>query len=299
MRRGWLLVLALCSSPGAFAQTLAFTFDDGPSLEDRVHRDAAGRNAALLDQLDALRLRSALFLTTREGESDRLALARQWGERGHVIANHTRSHRNYSNPRTSQDDFQQELLACDALIRTLPGYRRWFRFPYLKEGDTAAKRDGFRDFLRAQEYRAVPVTIDTSDWYYDSRLREQLRREPAADLAPYRAAYVAHLVERAAYYQGLAHGLLGRSPAQVMLLHHNLVNALFLADAAAALRERGWTLVDAEAALEDPLYQLQPDVLPTGDSLLLALARSRGLQGLRTPGEDGAYEKPLLDRLGL
>jgi peptidoglycan-N-acetylglucosamine deacetylase len=29
-------------------------------------------------------------------------------------------------------DYQKELLDCDAVIRILPGYRKWFRFTYLR-----------------------------------------------------------------------------------------------------------------------------------------------------------------------
>jgi hypothetical protein len=39
--------------------------------------------------------------------------------------------------------------------------------------------------------------------------------------------------------------------------------------------------------------------LPAGESILWALAKQHGVPGLRWPGEDDIYEKPLLDALQL
>ncbi len=188
------------------------------------------------------------------------------------------------------------MVACDQVIRTLPGYARRFRFTYLKEGDTAEKRDGFRVFLAGQGYLQGQVSVDASDWYYNARLEKALEAKPGLDLAPWRKAYVAHLWDRAQYYDGLSRAVLGRSAKHVLLLHHNLVNALFLGDVIAFFREKGWTLIDAEEAFRDPLYSLQPSTLPGGESLLWSLARQVGLKGLRYPAEDDVYEKDILDK---
>lgn len=100
----------------------------------------------------------------------------------------------------------------------------------MKEGDTAEKRDRMRQFLKANEYRNGQVTIDASDWYVDTRLRERLKKELKANLAPYKSFYLAHLWERAKYYDDLAQKVLGRRIKHTLLLHHNVVNGLFLAD---------------------------------------------------------------------
>jgi hypothetical protein len=41
-----------------------------------------------------------------------------------------------------------------------------------------------------------------------------------------------------------------------MLLHHNLTSALFLGDAIRMFRDKGWQVIDAETAFEDPVYAL-------------------------------------------
>jgi len=126
-----------------------------------------------------------------------------------------------------------------------------------------------------------------------------IRENPHADTGPYRDAYLRHLYSRAEYYDGLSHEVLGRSVAHVLLLHHNLINALFLRDVIHMFQDKGWTLIDAETAFKDPVYSLHPDILPAGESVLWALAKQHGVSGLRYPAEDDVYEKPILDRLGL
>ncbi|MFN8179021.1 MAG: polysaccharide deacetylase family protein [bacterium] len=279
-------------APPAALPSLALTFDDGTP-------DAA-TNGAILAALREAGVHSVLFAAGKRIDSpEGLAQVRAWGEAGHLVGNHTYSHANLGGAGTSLEEFEADALRNEALLKALPGFTRLFRFPYLKEGDTAAKRDGFRAFLRAEKYRIGAVTIDASDWYYDQRFRAWRESHPGADVAPFREAYLAHLWARAQYYDALSRAVLGRSVAHTLLLHTNRINAAFLPDVIRMFRDRGWTLVDASAAFEDPVFAREPDILPAGESLLWALAKEKGVSDLRYPGEDEIYEKPVLDAAGL
>ncbi len=281
----------------ANSQSVALTFDDGPDMADTTGLNAADRNTAILRQLAAAHLKSILFVTRTDADQNRNDLIREWGTEGHQIGNHTATHPDFE--QVSLADYEQELLTCDQAIHGMPGYTRRFRFPYLKEGDTTEKRDGFRAFLASNSYTTGPVSIDASDWYYSQRLSARLKKRPDANTRPYRNAYLRHLYDRAQYYDGLSRAVLGRSVAHVLLLHHNLINALFLKDVIQMFKNKGWTLIDSEAAFKDPVYGTRPNTLPAGESILWALAKQKGVAGLRYPGEDDVYEKPILDRLRL
>ena len=281
----------------AQGQNIALTFDDGPNMADSVLYTPVQRNSAILHQLGQARLKSILFVTRTDADPKRNELIRQWGLAGHQIGNHTATHPNFDD--TSLAAFEQDFLASDRALRDLPGFTRRFRFPYLKEGDTAAKRDGFRAFLDARSYKAGPVSVDASDWYYSARLSARLKEHPTADTRAYRDAYLRHLLDRARYYDRLSNTVLGRSVAHVLLLHHNLINALYLNDVIQMFRDTGWTWIDSELAFADPVYAMRPDTMPAGESVLWALAKLKGVAGLRWPAEDDVYEKPILDRLGL
>jgi hypothetical protein len=150
-----------------------------------------------------------------------------------------------------------------------------------------------------RRYRSRSVTIDASDWYYDVRFRRWKQQHPGADPAPFRAAYLAHLWNRTGYYDALARKVLGRNVRHTLLLHTNGINAAFLPDVIRMFRDRKWQLIDAAAAFEDPVYDQQPNTLPAGQSVIWGLARARGEEQLRFPGENESYEKPILDAAGL
>lgn len=284
------------------AQSVAITFDDGPRLGPGPRMTAAERNSAMLGALASHKVRAALFITAGTGANrpEGLALARAWGEAGHFLGNHTVTHPDLNSATTTLAAYQQELLDCEAVVGALPGYRKWFRFTYLREGNTAEKRDGMRAFLQRQGYRNAYVSIDTSDWRLDQRLTEVLSKRPDADLEPLRKIYLAHLKQRSEAFRDLSRQLLGREVPQVLLLHHNLLNALFLGDVLRQYRDLGWRMVDPETAFADPVYALQPERPAPGQSLLISHARSKGVP---VPGQDrlmddGDLEIAELDRLG-
>ncbi len=282
----------------AAAQSISLSFDDG--LDPRTEPQAADWNQALLKALADAQLKAVLFPAGKRVDSPQgIALVAAWGEEGHAIGNHTYSHRNFGSPRVSLPDFTADVLAAEALFDKLPGWTRRLRFPYLKEGESADKRDRMRDWMTLHGYQAAPVSIDTSDWYYSERFVAWREKHPNDSTEGFKQAYLSHLWSRVQYYDGLARRLLGRSPTHVMLLHTNAINAAFLPDVIEMLRRHGCELVSPEEAYADPLYRRQVDTVPAGESVVWALAKKRKRPGLRYPAEDETYEKPKLDKLGL
>jgi peptidoglycan/xylan/chitin deacetylase (PgdA/CDA1 family) len=289
---GWLLPLA------AAAQMIGLTFEGG--LDPASDRQAAAWNARLLKALDQQVLHAIVFPSLRHIGGERgLPLIEQWSAAGHGVGNHTAGHLNLGSPQVTLTRFIDGVERADAVLRALPTFMPLLRFPYLKEGDTRAKRDGMRQWMREHDYRAAPVSIDTSDAYYNQRylaLRAAGRSEPVRRL---KRAYVRHLLERATYYDALAREVIGRSPSHVMRLHVSAINAATLPEVIEAFRNKGWHFVSAKSALEDPLYAMQPDTVPAGSSIVWALARQRGVEDLREPAEDARYERVILRKLGL
>lgn len=229
------------------------------------------------------------------------ALLSAWAGEGHVLGNHSFSHRDLHSPDLPVQDWLEDVLLGEQVIQGYPTFRKLFRYPLLHEGDTAEKRDHVRAFLQARGYRVGHVTIDTSDIHIDRRLRERLEAEPATPLAPYRDYYLEHLWERTCFYSELALKVENRPIPHVLLLHHNLLNALFLEDALRMFRERGWEVIGAEEAFADPIYQAAPRIEPAGQGLVWALAKESGRfeHLLRYPAEGQAYEAEPMTRRGL
>jgi peptidoglycan/xylan/chitin deacetylase (PgdA/CDA1 family) len=260
---GWLLPLA------AGAQLIGLTFDDG--LDPSRERRAAAWNARILRALDKQQIHAIVFPSLKHiGGTAGMPLIERWSAAGHGVGNHTATHRSLASNDVSLQDFIADVQRADEALSGLPTWVPMLRYPYLKEGDSVDKRDGMRAWMAEHGYRSAPVSIDTSD-----------------------------LLERATYYDTLAREVLGRSPAHVLLLHVNAINAATLPAVIEGFRAKGWHFVAARTAFEDPLYRMQPDTLPAGESIIWALARQRGTEGLRYPAEDAAYERPLLQRQGI
>ena len=275
---------------------------DDPSTTPGPNINWKSANRALLDALEKWNLNIALFVCGMRIDSPQgKQLLGQWNEAGHLLCNHSYSHLDFNDPKTTYDDFAADFDRNEPLISSYRRFTRLFRYPFLKEGDTADKRDRFRDLLKQKGYAVGHVTIDDSDWYVDDRMNARLQQQPAADTQPYGDFLVPHLLDRAAFYRQLALDALGHEIPHTLLLHYRMINALFLDDVITAFSNKQWQWIDAKRAFEDPVFKSQPQTLPAGESLVWALAKETGRfnDRLRYPGEDGGYEKLQLDSLGL
>ena len=283
------------------APQFSITMDDF-NWKNPVKLTASERNDAILSSLQSHSIKAALFVVGRNIEApEGKQLLSAWDRAGHMIGNHTYSHGNYNAPTADVADYQQDILRAEALLKDFPRFRKYFRFPLLKEGDTAAKRDAMRSFLAQHSYRTGHVTIDNSDWAIDNRLTVRLKKDAAADVKPYRDYYMEHMWARAEYYDALAKRVLGRPVKHTVLVHFNLLNGLFLSDLIEMFKSKGWQPIDADEAFADPVFSAKPNVLPAGESIVWSLAKEKGTiaKSLRYPAEDGEYENARMDKLGL
>jgi peptidoglycan-N-acetylglucosamine deacetylase len=233
------------------------------------------------------------FAKTAEGD----AVLDAWAQAGHTIGNHTYSHTDYHAQSTSPQAFAEDFKRADATLRNRNGFIRFFRFPMLRGGNTAEKRDAMRAVLEQYHYREAHVTIDNSDWLIDRELRARLAADPKADTRPYRDLYVRHMTVYARYFREAAGEVFGRDIPQTLLTHFNLLSALHLGDLLEALGSDGWTIVAASAAYGDTVFHRSPRVLPAGDSLVWACAREAGRKIPGAPIEDERWLMRELERL--
>lgn len=289
------------TSPKKEQPKIAITIDDF-RWNRSIRLTPDQRNEAMLGALRAHKIKAALFVTGGNVDNEKgKMLLTEWDRADHMIGNHSYSHKELNNKKVTTDEFTADILKCEAVLKSFPHYQKRFRFPYLKEGETAIKRDAVRSFLKQHGYTNGHVTIDASDWAVDDRLSARLTKDPAADIKPYRDFYLDHMWERSVYYDELAQQALGHSVKHTLLMHYNLLNALFLGDLLDMFKLKGWKLIDAAEAFTDPILSAEPKIVPAGESVIWALAKETGRfdKQLRYPGEDSQYEKARMDKLGL
>ncbi len=281
---------------------IAVTMDDF-NWNKSVRLSPDERNQAILGHLRAHgNLKATLFVAGMFADNEKgKTLLADWNRAGHTIGNHSYSHKDLNSSKVTTEEFTADISKCEGVLGGFSRYQKRFRFPFLKEGETAIKRDVVRSFLKQRGYSIGHVTIDASDWAIEDRLSARLAKDPAANINPYRDFYLDHMWERAMYYDNLARQALGRSVDHTILMHYNLLNALFLGELLDMFKSKGWKLIDANEAFKDPVFSTEPKTVPAGESLIWAIAKESGKfeSQLRYPGEDSEYENPKMDKLGL
>ena len=280
---------------------ISFSFDDG-NPNDILNFKGDEWNAMILSQLEKHNIKAVWFVAAKNLRNDKgKQLLQKWNAAGNIIANHTFHHNDYDDSSITCNDLIKEIEACDSIINGYKNYKKIFRYPYLRTGNTITKRDSLRSYLKQNGYSQGWVTIDASDWYVSLRLIDRLKENPNADIKAFKDYYINHIFDRAQYYNNLSLEIYHRQIKHTLLLHFNLTSALFLSDLIEKFKLEGWEIDNYDDAIKDPIYKELPTVMPSVQSLIWLMAKQTGQYDnkLRYPGENSDYEKDKMDKLGL
>ncbi len=240
---------------------IALTFDDVP--RDRGAFFPTGeRTERLIATLRTWGVEQAAFFAVpgfieEPGKANGPAHMAAYVAAGHVIANHTWDHPRLSDISAAQ--FIGNIAQAESWLKGRPGYRPWFRFPYLDQAYAQPEKSRkVAAYLRQVGLANAWVTIDGSDWALEDEARVAAHRRQRIDRAALRSRYVRTMIGAAEFYDRLAVSLIGRSPSHVMLLHETDVAALYIGDFIRELHRGGWTVISADEAYADPLYRTLP-----------------------------------------
>ncbi|UZK67550.1 polysaccharide deacetylase family protein [Sphingomonas sp. M1-B02] len=272
---------AMAQSAGVPAKRIALTFDDAPRAPGAfLTPDERGKR--LLAALRAAGVRQVAFFVNPgavKGEADTARLS-GYAAAGHVLANHSFTHPHLKS--TDAAAYLADIDKAETWLKGRPGYRPWFRFPFLDEGGPdKAKRDAVRAGLKARGLQNGYVTVDGSDWNMEQLTIDAVKAGKTIDRAALRDLYVETHVESANFAHGLMQQAIGRAPAQVMLLHETDLAALYIGDLIAALRKDGWEIISPDRAYADPIHEAMPDTPWAAGTLTEALAWEKKLPAPR------------------
>jgi peptidoglycan-N-acetylglucosamine deacetylase len=285
----WLGILGLClAASGPLAHgarqsapsraRVALTFDDLPShgtLPAGLSRlDVATSIIQTLQKYNApptYGFINAKRIDDRPADGDVLRL---WRAAGFPLGNHGFSHMDLH--ANSADAFEQDVLANEPMLQSLMGDRdwRWFRYPYLREGDTPEKYRAVRAALAKYQYRVAQVTLDFSDYAYNAPYARCLAANDAAALDWLKQSYVERAAASLTRGQDAARALFGRDINHVMLLHIGGFQTVMLPRLLELLQEKGFELTTLEEAQTDSAYTTVPDRQSNWNGTLLNQLRT-------------------------
>ena len=288
-----LLAWGCLAPPQVSAQrTVAFTFDDLPATRFASVADARSITTKLLTHIRTLRIPAIGFVnegklhTAPEASGPLISLLDAWLDAGLDLGNHTYSHARLFD--TPLEEMKAEVLRGERETKRLLAARgrrpHWFRYPTLNTGPSRETREAFERFLGEHGYAVAPVTIDNDEYLYALAYDRARARTDSALMARVSGDYVRYMDETFGFYEALSDSILGREPAQVLLLHANGLNADCLPRLAAMIAGRGYRFISLDEALRDPVYRL-PDryIGPRGPSWLVRWAITRGRQLAEPP----------------
>jgi peptidoglycan/xylan/chitin deacetylase (PgdA/CDA1 family) len=289
----FLLTIALFSAFAARAQTpksplpqqaLAITFDDLPA--HGVHPQDITRMQIIQSILATLH-REKLPPTygfmnggrTKES-SETLGVLRAWRAAGQPLANHTWSHPSLNEISTPK--FITDIEDNEPLLRSLmpdpSDDWRWFRYPYLNEGDTLVKHRAVRTWLKANHYQVAEVTMDFEDYLWNEPYTRCYAKHDTAALQQLHDTYLSAADQYITYYRALSKTVYGREIPLILLMHVGAFDAHMLPELLTLYRTRGFTFVTLPQAAADSVYAEDSDIAyANGDTLTEQLAFKRGI----------------------
>lgn len=272
-------------------RSVAFTFDDLPVVRSSSLADAQAITTRLLDHISTARIPAIGFVNEGKLESPgekpaRIALLEAWLARGIDLGNHTYSHLRLQNATLAA--FEADVLKGERVIRPLMAAHgrplRYFRHPTLSTGRDLATKAAVERFLAAHGYLVAPVTIDNDEYLYALAYDRARSRADTMQMRRLGDDYVQYMAQIFGHWEALSRALLGREPAQILLLHANALNADWLGALAVMIRSRGYRFISLDRALADEAYTL-PDTYArdNGPSWLERWAVTRGADPGRMP----------------
>jgi peptidoglycan/xylan/chitin deacetylase (PgdA/CDA1 family) len=263
--------LFLASS--ATAEQLALTFDDlplnGKLPAGTTELDLVNGTLALL----AARQVPAVFgfVNAQKLESNPIGAQalQRWVDAGQRVGSHTYSHLDLNTH--SVEDYGRDILRNEPVLALLSPQRewRWFRYPYLREGDASDKREGVRAFLREHRYNIAQTTIDYEDYLWNTPFARCVQQRDERAMARLRATYLEAAVAAIAASRHMSKAVFGRKLDHVLLLHLGAFTPDILPRLLDLLEQQGFAIVTLETAQADPVFQTDPKFLGRRGGTLL------------------------------
>lgn len=279
----------LRAQAGGRGRKIVVTIDDGPATGANRDLEAFLRiSAGLREAFVAEKVPAIMFINERQlnvdGQRDaRVDVLHAWLEAGLELGNHTYAHLNLENVSIAQ--FTDDIVKGEVISRPLLEARGkklgWFRYPFLATG-RGEMAQAIEEFLARRGYRIAPVSVDYHDYSFAGVYARHVRAGDRQKAAEQFATVMQALDEAFTRAEKRSVDVLGYELAQTLLIHCNEMNALTLRTTLQRIRDRGYTFVSMDEAMEDLAYQT-PGLRPGGmggGGFFNSLAAARGRERL-------------------
>ncbi|WKZ69798.1 MAG: polysaccharide deacetylase family protein [Melioribacteraceae bacterium] len=264
MKRFGLVILFLATISLAQEKFMAVTFDDLPFQQSGQYSSEKQFefNKQIIKHILEYNIPAVGFVNegklVKENVIDEtgVEILKLWLDSGLELGNHTYSHPNIN--AIPFEEYKADVLKGEEFTRKLAEERNikyeYFRHPYLRSGETEEIMLSLKKFLKDNNYKEAPVTIDNSEWIFAFGYNKAFKENDIEMMQRLGADYVDYMIEKIKYYEEQSQKLFGRNIKQVLLVHANLLNADYFDELAEAIKNEGYHFVSLDEALQDEAY---------------------------------------------
>lgn len=292
MKKISLLLIILFLSDFSFGQKkVAITFDDLPSQQMNL-QDCIYITDNLLKILKDNKIQVTGFVNAGKTDIDhhqekRIAQLKKWLADDHDLGNHTYAHSDIG--KVGLQAYKDDVIKGEPLVIKLmeeAGKKmKYYRHPFLYTGKTVEQKDSLDKFLKERGYTVAPVTLDNSDWLFNSCYYEAKKKNDTKLCDSLVFAYEQYMNMMVDFYERLSQEFFGREINQVLLVHSNMINADHFDKIIRMLKDRGYEFITLDEALQDTAYSMPDAQMKWGRSWIHRWMIAQGLKRVPDPNE--------------
>lgn len=176
--------------------------------------------------------------------------------KGHLLGNHTFSHLNLNS--VSLEQYTKDILKCEKLVSKFSNNKKYFRFPYLTEGNSKEKVDGIYSFFSENNYTPVPVSLFCTDSNFASAFEKAFTAKNTSEMDKIAKEYLSDFRKNAKNMIDFAKKHTRKNPGHILLFHMSLLSAYTIDDLIKICKEFNMDFVTIENILQEDLYKKTP-----------------------------------------
>ena len=273
MKKNLIPVIGLCcsifSTLGlAQDREIAITIDDLPfvgtnSQEKGNLGRSQNRFMNILQALKDQQVPATGFVIAGSIGTGQWQLLEAFREAGFGLGNHTYTHANLN--RMTSEKYIEEIAHADNVLAPLLTSPKYFRYPYLAEGKGEKKQE-VQAYLQGQQYVVAPVTIDSKDYEFNERLLRISWRVREQHYNQMKQQYLNYIWKQTLRAEKNDHG---KPSKQILLMHANLLNSLFLNDVIQMYKNNGYVFITLDDALAPQSKPETTNIVAQADAIKL------------------------------
>lgn len=246
----WIFIVLHFFTLSCFAQTreITITIDDLPFVGTTHNKPANlkrehDRFMKIMQSLIDHQVPATGFVIPGSIEKDQWQLLQRFHDAGFLIGNHTYSHANLN--RTSAEKYIEDIARADKILAPLMTRPKYFRYPYLAEGQGQTKQ-AVHDYLIDNDYIVAPVTIDSKDFQFNAQLFAIPWSQRDKHLNRIKKNYLDYIWKQTLRAEKNSNG---QPTKQILLIHANLLNSHFLGDIIQMYKDHGYQFITLDEAM--------------------------------------------------